>query len=235
MLRRAHASLWNGRRSHRFGEENDRRLRVGECRHNRHQLGWLRIDDEGVRSSAARRSRMGRARCGFLGQVQRHLRDLCELEPQAPRHPLKLRVAYHDACHLQHAQGVREQPRACWPEFPDWRLRRFPKLRSAAARPASTICCSPRQPTNSATARWTICCPQSASRALGQSRLPAATDERPSPARVEDYASLSYGGAAGCFDPRHLHRGSAVRDSNHFIRTIWQCERIVGRFSRAHS
>ena len=36
---------------------------------------------------------------------------LCELEPQAQRHPLNLRVAYHDACHLQHAQGVHDQPR----------------------------------------------------------------------------------------------------------------------------
>lgn len=30
---------------------------------------------------------------------------------QAPRHPLELTVAYHDACHLAHAQGVRQPPR----------------------------------------------------------------------------------------------------------------------------
>jgi glycolate oxidase iron-sulfur subunit len=30
---------------------------------------------------------------------------------QAPRHRLEMRVAYHDACHLGHAQGVRQQPR----------------------------------------------------------------------------------------------------------------------------
>ena len=30
---------------------------------------------------------------------------------QAPRHPIQKRVAYHDACHLAHAQGVRQQPR----------------------------------------------------------------------------------------------------------------------------
>ena len=29
--------------------------------------------------------------------------------PRAPRHPLPLRVAYHDACHLAHAQGVRQR------------------------------------------------------------------------------------------------------------------------------
>jgi glycolate oxidase iron-sulfur subunit len=32
-------------------------------------------------------------------------------EPQAVRHPLPLRAAYHDACHLAHAQKVRSQPR----------------------------------------------------------------------------------------------------------------------------
>jgi glycolate oxidase iron-sulfur subunit len=32
-------------------------------------------------------------------------------EPQAVRHPLALRAAYHDACHLAHAQGIRAQPR----------------------------------------------------------------------------------------------------------------------------
>jgi glycolate oxidase iron-sulfur subunit len=36
---------------------------------------------------------------------------LAELEPVAPRHPMQLRVAYHDACHLAHAQRVRQQPR----------------------------------------------------------------------------------------------------------------------------
>ena len=44
------------------------------------------------------------------------VRDVHELlaahEPRARRHPLPLKVAYHDACHLAHAQGVRAQPRA---------------------------------------------------------------------------------------------------------------------------
>lgn len=43
-------------------------------------------------------------------------RDVTELltelgEPTAPRHPLPLKVAYHDACHLRHAQRVSDQPR----------------------------------------------------------------------------------------------------------------------------
>ena len=36
---------------------------------------------------------------------------LASEEPQAVRKPIELRAAYHDACHLAHAQKVRTQPR----------------------------------------------------------------------------------------------------------------------------
>ncbi|HEY7692021.1 MAG TPA: heterodisulfide reductase-related iron-sulfur binding cluster [Gaiellaceae bacterium] len=36
---------------------------------------------------------------------------LAELEPRAERHELPLRIAYQDACHLGHAQGIRDAPR----------------------------------------------------------------------------------------------------------------------------
>ena len=36
---------------------------------------------------------------------------LAEHEPRAPRGRIDLRLAYHDACHLAHAQAVRTQPR----------------------------------------------------------------------------------------------------------------------------
>jgi glycolate oxidase iron-sulfur subunit len=44
------------------------------------------------------------------------VRDVSELlvelgEPRATRHPIRARVAYHDACHLAHAQGIRSAPR----------------------------------------------------------------------------------------------------------------------------
>ncbi len=44
------------------------------------------------------------------------VRDISEVlatlgPPRAPRHAITARVAYHDACHLAHAQGVRTQPR----------------------------------------------------------------------------------------------------------------------------
>ena len=54
----------------------------------------------------------------FTAKVRDVHELLAEHEPRAPRHPLPLRVAYHDPCHLAHAQGVREQPRAVLREIP---------------------------------------------------------------------------------------------------------------------
>jgi Fe-S oxidoreductase len=48
---------------------------------------------------------------------------LAELGPRATRHPLELTIAYHDACHLAHAQGVRVQPRALLAGIPGLRIR----------------------------------------------------------------------------------------------------------------
>ena len=44
-------------------------------------------------------------------KVRDALEFVASLEPVAPRHALAARVAYHDACHLAHAQGIRRQPR----------------------------------------------------------------------------------------------------------------------------
>src|SRR3954470_17468483 len=52
----------------------------------------------------------GRAEA-FAGRVRDVAEFLAELGPVAERHPLEVSVAYHDACHLGHAQGVRSQPR----------------------------------------------------------------------------------------------------------------------------
>ncbi len=69
----------------------------------------------------------------FSGRVK----DVCELlasvEPRAPRGPVPLRVAYHDACHLAHAQRVREQPRAL--------LRSIPSLELVEVEAERDICC----------------------------------------------------------------------------------------------
>ena len=51
------------------------------------------------------------------------VRDVSELlvelgEPRATRKPIRARVVYHDACHLAHGQGVRNQPRALLQAIP---------------------------------------------------------------------------------------------------------------------
>jgi glycolate oxidase iron-sulfur subunit len=67
----------------------------------------------------------------------KRVRDVTELlgavEPVAPRGPVPLRVVYHDACHLGHAQGVREQPRALLQAIPGLELLEVPV--------ESAICC----------------------------------------------------------------------------------------------
>jgi glycolate oxidase iron-sulfur subunit len=48
----------------------------------------------------------------FAAKVRDVSEILAGLEPlRAPRRPVTARVAYHDACHLAHAQGVRQPPR----------------------------------------------------------------------------------------------------------------------------
>jgi glycolate oxidase iron-sulfur subunit len=47
----------------------------------------------------------------FSTRVKDVTEVLAGLPERVVRHPLELKVAYHDACHLAHAQGVREQPR----------------------------------------------------------------------------------------------------------------------------
>jgi glycolate oxidase iron-sulfur subunit len=47
----------------------------------------------------------------FAGKVRDVSEFLMELGPREPRGEIKLRATYHDACHLVHAQQVRDQPR----------------------------------------------------------------------------------------------------------------------------
>lgn len=79
-------------------------------------------DDPYYRERAQRFSE----RCRDVSEV------LAELEPRAARHPLAVRAAYHDACHLQHAQNVRAEPRRA--------LRSIPELEVVEIADAA-LCC----------------------------------------------------------------------------------------------
>lgn len=81
------------------------------------EYGYLLRDDPAFSARAAAFS----AKCKDIAEL------LCELEPQSPRQPLKLRVAYHDACHLQHAQGVRAQPRKLLAGIPALEVAEIPE------------------------------------------------------------------------------------------------------------
>jgi glycolate oxidase iron-sulfur subunit len=86
------------------------------------EYGHLLRDDPDY----AERARQIAAKCKDISEV------LADLEPRAARHPLKLRVAFHDSCHLQHAQGVRSQPRALLSGIPALDLVEIPE---------APICC----------------------------------------------------------------------------------------------
>ena len=81
------------------------------------QYGHLLRDDPAY----ANRATAFAAKCKDISEV------LAELEPRAPRHPLPLRVAYHDACHLQHAQGISVQPRDVLATIPGLEVREIPE------------------------------------------------------------------------------------------------------------
>ena len=58
----------------------------------------------------------------FSARVKDVSELLASVTPRATRHPIALRVAYHDACHLAHAQRVRAQPRALLESIPELEL-----------------------------------------------------------------------------------------------------------------
>ena len=97
-------------------------INAAGCGSTMKEYGHLLRDDP----EWAERARAFSAKCRDISEV------LCELEPAAVRNPLKLRVAYHDACHLRHAQGIWREPREA--------LKRIPGLEIAEiAEP--TLCC----------------------------------------------------------------------------------------------
>ncbi len=58
----------------------------------------------------------------FSDKVRDVSKLLAESEPVATRHPVRLKVAYHDACHLAQAQQVRSEPRRLLGAIPELEL-----------------------------------------------------------------------------------------------------------------
>jgi glycolate oxidase iron-sulfur subunit len=97
-------------------------INAAGCGSNMKEYGHLLRDDPRYAERAAQFA----TKCKDVSEI------LAELEPRAVRHPLRVRVALHDSCHLQHAQGVCSQPRSLLAKIPDLDLVEIPE---------SVICC----------------------------------------------------------------------------------------------
>jgi glycolate oxidase iron-sulfur subunit len=97
-------------------------VNVAGCGSNLKDYGYLLRDDPRYAERAAALA----AKTRDISEV------MAELEPSAPRAAIVARVAYHDACHLAHAQGIRRQPRAM--------LESIPGLEVVTV-PESELCC----------------------------------------------------------------------------------------------
>jgi glycolate oxidase iron-sulfur subunit len=97
-------------------------INAAGCGSNVKEYGHLLRDDPRYAERAAQ----------FAAKSKDVSEILAELEPRAVRNPLRVRVAFHDSCHLQHAQGVRSQPRSLLSKIPDLELVEIPE---------SVLCC----------------------------------------------------------------------------------------------
>nr|WP_198004833.1 heterodisulfide reductase-related iron-sulfur binding cluster [Rubrobacter xylanophilus] len=105
----------------------------------REDLDYVIVNAAGCGSTMKEYGHLLRDDPEYAGRAERfssRVRDisefLAELGPRAERHPLPVAAAYHDACHLAHAQGVRAQPRRVLGQIPGLELR---EIREAE------ICC----------------------------------------------------------------------------------------------
>ena len=92
-------------------------INAAGCGSTLKQYGHILADDPVYSAKAKALS----AKCRDISEL------LAELEPRAPRHPLPIRVAYHDACHLRHAQNVISEPRQVLAQVPKLDVREIPE------------------------------------------------------------------------------------------------------------
>jgi glycolate oxidase iron-sulfur subunit len=97
-------------------------INAAGCGSTMKEYGHLLRDDP----DWAERANAFAARCKDISEV------LESAGTFAPRSPLPIRVAYHDACHLRHAQGIHKQPRALLAEVPGLTIEEVPE---------ASLCC----------------------------------------------------------------------------------------------
>jgi glycolate oxidase iron-sulfur subunit len=97
-------------------------INAAGCGSTMKEYGHLLRDDPEWAARAAEFS----AKCKDISEI------LCELPTRSPRHPLPMRVAYHDACHLRHAQAIHAEPRRLLATIPGLEVAEIEE---------STLCC----------------------------------------------------------------------------------------------
>lgn len=97
-------------------------VNAGGCGSSLKEYGRLLSDDPDYKERAARFA----AKCLDISEF------LAVLPAHASRHAISARVAYHDSCHLQHAQKIRLQPRELLSQIPELELMEIPE---------SSVCC----------------------------------------------------------------------------------------------
>jgi glycolate oxidase iron-sulfur subunit len=97
-------------------------INAAGCGSTLKEYGYLLRDDPEYAERAS----------AFAEKVMDVTEFIQDLGPVAERNPLPVAAAYHDACHLAHAQGVRRQPRQTLRQIPGMEVR---EIREAE------ICC----------------------------------------------------------------------------------------------
>ncbi|HTZ46385.1 MAG TPA: glycolate oxidase subunit GlcF [Verrucomicrobiae bacterium] len=92
-------------------------INAAGCGSNMKDYGHLLRNDPAYADRAKRFA----ANCRDISEL------LGELPTRAMRHPLSARVAFHDSCHLQHAQRISAQPRQLLAQIPGVQLLEIPE------------------------------------------------------------------------------------------------------------
>jgi glycolate oxidase iron-sulfur subunit len=88
-------------------------INAAGCGSTLKEYGYLLRDDPEYAERAS----------AFAAKVRDVTEFIQELGPVAERRPLPVAAAYHDACHLAHSQGVRQQPRQTLKQIPGMEVR----------------------------------------------------------------------------------------------------------------
>jgi glycolate oxidase iron-sulfur subunit len=125
--------------------------------------------------------------------VSAFLDELGLVDPPTPARPL--RIAYHDACHLAHAQGIRDAPR---------------RLLAAAGHEVVTP------------AEWEICCGSAGTYNLERPRTSAELGGRKARNLLATGSDLVAAGNIGCLVQirSHLPRGEGAPDVLHTVQIL---------------